>query len=301
MTVRVRLLGRPGIDVDSEQPCPQPRGRKSWAVLARVTLAERPPTRRQLADELFAETDDPLAALRWCLADLRRALGLPGLLRGDSLVISPNELWLDVWALADGALPATQLGGVLLDGVELRDCPEFDMWLLIARSHWAVRSREELHQRALRLLVSGEPGAAADLARRAVQLDSRDESAHELFLRALVADGRAGLARAHLAVYEGSCVADGLSISPALRAAARDPSEPPVGLRVGVLASSLLAAGIAALDAGAADGGIETLRRAADASTGADPRLRAEIFLALGSALVHAVRGFDGEGARRAA
>jgi hypothetical protein len=44
MTVRVRLLGHPGIDVDS---------------------------------------DDPLAALRWCLADVRPPLGLPGLLRGE--------------------------------------------------------------------------------------------------------------------------------------------------------------------------------------------------------------------------
>ncbi|MDQ1422061.1 MAG: hypothetical protein QOJ52_4023, partial [Acidimicrobiaceae bacterium] len=73
--------------------------------------------------------------------------------------------------------------------------------------------------------------------------------------------------------------------------------ERPVGLRAGVLASSLLAAGIAALDAGAADGGIETLRRAADAAAQADPGLQADVFLALGSALVHAVRGFDGEGA----
>jgi DNA-binding SARP family transcriptional activator len=302
MTVWVSLLGRPRMKVDGEQPYPQPRGRKSWAVLARVALADLPLSRRQLAEELFAETDDPLAALRWCLADLRRALGLPGLLRGNSLVLGPNEagpngMWLDVWALADGTLPPAQIGGALLEGIELRDCPEFDLWLLIARTQWAVRSLEELRQGALRCLTGGDAAAASSLAQRAVQLDWRDESAQELFLRALVADGRAGVARAHLAAYEGSCAAEGLCISPALRDASRDRSEQPVGLRAGVLASSLLAAGTAALAAGAADGGIETLRRAADAAAGADSPLQADVFLALGSALVHAVRGFDGEGA----
>ena len=37
--------------------------------------AERPPPRSQLAGLLFAEADDPAAALRWSLAELRRGLG----------------------------------------------------------------------------------------------------------------------------------------------------------------------------------------------------------------------------------
>ena len=82
MTRRVRLLGRPRIE-DDGQRCPPPRSLKSWAVLARVALAERRIERRELAAELFGEADDPLGALRWCLADLRRSLGQPGLLRDD--------------------------------------------------------------------------------------------------------------------------------------------------------------------------------------------------------------------------
>ena len=80
MSLRVRLLGRPCIEGEDGQPCEPPRGRKSWALLARVALAERPLTRNELASELFA---DPLAALRWCLADLRRCCQDPQLLRGD--------------------------------------------------------------------------------------------------------------------------------------------------------------------------------------------------------------------------
>jgi hypothetical protein len=60
----------------------------------------------------------------------------------------------------------------------------------------------------------------------------------------------------------------------------------------------LLRAGNAALDAGAADAGVDTLRRAAEeAERAGDALLHANVLRALGSALVHSVRGFDGEGA----
>ena len=65
-----------------------------------------------------------------------------------------------------------------------------------------------------------------------------------------------------------------------------------------MVAKSLLRAGKAALDAGSADAGVETLRRAAEeAERARDPLVLADVLTALGSALVHAVRGFDGEGA----
>jgi DNA-binding SARP family transcriptional activator len=76
VTRRARLLGSPRIE-DNGQPCPPPRGLKSWAVLARVALAERPVGRRELAAESFGEADDPLGALRWSLADLRRSSACP--------------------------------------------------------------------------------------------------------------------------------------------------------------------------------------------------------------------------------
>ena len=67
----------------SSPPIREPSGFAEWvasrpaeekdALLARVALAERPVGRRELAGQLFGEADDPLGALRWCLADLRRA------------------------------------------------------------------------------------------------------------------------------------------------------------------------------------------------------------------------------------
>jgi hypothetical protein len=115
VTRRVRLLGLPRIE--DGQLCPPPRGLKSWAVLARVALAGRPVGRSELAGKLFGEADDPLGALRWCLADLRRSLGLPSLLHGDPLALSPGELWVDVRALEDGSLPGEDIGGELLGPV----------------------------------------------------------------------------------------------------------------------------------------------------------------------------------------
>ena len=299
MSVRVRLLGHPRFEDAAGQPRQPPRGQKSWALLGRVALADRPMTRSELAAELFGEADDPLGALRWCLADLRRGCQDPQLLRGDPVTLTAGSLWLDVLALWDGSLPAAETGGEFLAGVEPRNCPAFDMWLMLARGRCAARSMEELRQAALRLLTAGDAEAAAELAGRAAALDPLDESAQELFLRALVAAGHPARAAVHLVACEAALAREGVVPSPALRAAAlAPPGAPAAGLRAGSVARSLLRAGTAALDAGSADAGIETLRRAADeAGRAKDPLLHADVLRTLGAALVHSVRGFDGEGA----
>ena len=300
MSVRVRLLGHPRFDDGAGQPRQPPRGQKSWALLGRVALADRPMTRSELAGELFGEADDPLGALRWCLADLRRSCQDPRLLRGDPVTLTGGLLWLDVLAMWDGSLPAADIGGEFLAGVEPRNCPAFDMWLMLARGRCAARSMEELRRAALRLLTAGDAEAAAGLAGRAAALDPLDESAQELFLRALMAAGHPARAAVHLAACETTFAREGITASQALRAAALTPRSTPAAglLRAGAVARSLLRAGTAALDAGSADAGIETLRRAAeDAERAKDPLLHADVLRTLGAALVHSVRGFDGEGA----
>jgi hypothetical protein len=106
-----------------------------------------------------------------------------------------------------------------------------------------------------------------------------------------------GRAAGHLSACEALFAREGPPCSPALRSAALA-AAPPTGLRAGVVARSLLRAGKASLDAGSADAGVETLRRAADeAERARDPLVLADVLSTLGSALVHTVRGFDGEGA----
>ncbi|WP_326551806.1 AfsR/SARP family transcriptional regulator [Micromonospora sp. NBC_01813] len=298
MHKQIRLLGRPRIE-GGGQPCPQPRGFKPWALLARIALSERPVSRRELAGQLFSDANDPLGALRWSLADLRRSLDLPDVLRGDPVCLTPDQVWVDVWALEDGTLPAAEISGELLEGIELQNCPRFETWILMARPRSVARSMEELRRQALELLTAGDAEQAVTVAGRSAGLDPLDEPAQELFLRALVAAGHEGQASVHLASCAATFAREGLVVSPALRAAARGRRPGPrTGLRARVVAASLLRAGNAALDAGAADAGIETLRRAADEALRAhDLALQADILRALGGALVHAVRGFDGEGA----
>lgn len=268
-------------------------------MLARVALADRPLGRTELAAELFAEADDPLGAVRWCLADLRRCLDDPQLLRGDPVSLPASSMWLDVWALRDGALAADDIGGALIEGVDPRNCPGFQTWLLLARGQCAARSMEELRQATLRLVAAGDATAATGPAGRAATLDPLDEGAQELLLRTLVAAGHPARASVQLALCEATFAREGLVPSPALRAAAcASAPRPRAGLRAGVVAGALLRAGTAALDAGSVDAGIETLRRAAEeAEQSGDAELHADVLRRLGGALVHAVRGFDGEGA----
>lgn len=298
MNARVRLLGPPRLEGFAESHS-SPRGKKSWALFARVALAERPVSRRELVDELFTEANDPLGALRWCLADLRRALQDPGLLRGDFLSLARTGMTVDAWELIDGTLDPDEIGGYFLDGVSVRDAPGFETWLLLMRGHLRARSLDELRREALALLGAGQTERSSAVAGRAAALEPLDEDAQELFLRVLVADGRSGLAALHLACCEATFTREGLGISPALRAAVRIGDDRPRGrLQAGVVASSLLRSGSDAIDAGSVDAGIETLRRAAEEATiSSDQRLHIDVLMTLGAALVHATRGFDGEGA----
>src|SRR4051794_10264933 len=100
--VTIRLLGQPALERDG-RPAVPPRGRKSWALLAYLLLAERPASRQHLAELLFADADDPLGALRWTLAELRRALGVPGLFAGDPVAAPVDDaVVVDVRLPADG-------------------------------------------------------------------------------------------------------------------------------------------------------------------------------------------------------
>jgi hypothetical protein len=87
VALTIRLLGPPAIERDGG-PAPPPRGRKAWALLAYLLLADRPPGRRHLAELLFPDADDPLGALRWTLAQLRRTPAAPQLFGGDPVATS---------------------------------------------------------------------------------------------------------------------------------------------------------------------------------------------------------------------
>jgi DNA-binding SARP family transcriptional activator len=304
VVVRIRLLGPPAIERDGV-PAPPPRGRKAWALLAYLLLAERPPSRRHLAELLFGEADDPLGALRWSLAELRRALGAPGLFGGDPVATTLGDgVEVDLHALTGEPADARSLlalDGELLDGLGVAASPTFESWLVVERYRLAAAAEARLRQAALALLASGQAGAAVAYASRAVARNPLEEGNHELLARSLAASGDRAAALRQVAVCEDILRRElGVEASPALAEAAAAPAGSPRGRpATGVAAvTSQLDAGRAAIAAGAVEAGIDSLRRAcADASAGHGPALQGRALAALGGALVHAVRGRDEEGA----
>ncbi|MDI3335804.1 BTAD domain-containing putative transcriptional regulator [Defluviimonas aestuarii] len=303
--MKICLVGKPKIVGPDGKPRPVP-GQQSWAVLARLLQAKRPLSRRELASDVFPNTEDPLGALRWCLASLRRATGAETL-QGDPIQLNlPEGTSVDVWNLSDAGCDAPDCGS-FLEGVEPVASAEFSTWLMIEREHIAGKIYERLRRDSIKSLSVGDIDRALDLAMQAVKCRPLDESAHIILVKCLAASGSIASAVAHVDATEKEFLREtGERPSNALRAAARKTiADAPEGVPKGAVVDSLIKSGVAAVSAGAVDAGLDCLRRAAaDAEALGDEHLAASALQELGSALVHAVRGFDDEGAivlRRAA
>jgi len=97
---------------------------------------------------LFENAEDPLAALRWNLSELRRALG-PESLRGDAIGLKKHSLgFIDVDVLLRGSasdgVSLPNLGRELLEGLSFPSSPSFDVWLQAERRRIEATSRAVL-------------------------------------------------------------------------------------------------------------------------------------------------------------
>ena len=305
MSLSIHLLARPSLERDGER-APSPRGWKAWGLLAYLTLSRvREPSREHLAELLFAEADDPLGAVRWNLAELRRRLGAQTLAQGSTRLTLPPDAFVDVDALLGGspqeAVDLPGLGQELLEGMDFGTLPGFDTWLLNERRRLLGAAESALHDAALDLLAGGEPSRAVPLATRLVELNALDENFHEVLIRSYAESGDREAAQRQL----GRCVELlrselGREPGPSVLAAAK--AEPPgPGPTVGsgggqVVVRAQLETGRSAIDAGAIDAGLASLTSAAAvASASGDRELESEALLALGIALVHSGRSRDEE------
>ena len=300
----IRLLGTPSIEIDGV-PTAGPRGRKAWGLLALLTLTEQAPSRQRLAGLLFGSADDPMGALRWNLAELRRALGSSATVDGDPVCLCWSlDTLVDAVALdadPDRWVDGEQPPGELLAGIALPDCAAFEVWLTIERRRQSAAIQAVLHELGLNRLAASRPHEASRIAARLVEMNPYDENHHVLLVRSLA---MAGDRRAAQEASDRACSLFrrelGVEPSPAIREASMarfgSPSAP---VMVGVPAArAQLEAGKAAISAGAVDAGIECLRRGVDELRfGPDYALLATALCELGSALVHSVRGRDEEGA----
>lgn len=297
--MKIRLLGAPAI-ADAAGQAQSLKGQQAWALLARLLMTPRPLGRRVLAAELFPDTADPLGALRWSLAALRKAMGCPERLRGDPVETGlPDGTEVDVLQLDTEGFDVETAGG-LLDGIDPQCSPEFATWLLLARERVASVIDARIRQQSQAAIAVGDHERAIRLAALGVGRRPFDESLHILLVKGLTTAGRFDAACQHVDATHAMFEAEiGESPSAALRSAARRTlSSPPSGVSPRAVVESLIESGRSALSAGAVDAGVDCLRRAAtDAQACADARLQARTLVELGAALVHAVRGHDDEGA----
>lgn len=302
MSLSIHLLGRPIIESSSDDLY-QMRSQKSWGLLAYLILNERPQNRTRLAGLLFDSADDPLRALRWSLAEIRRALGEGASIDGDPVVLRlPPGTVVDLEVITHGswedavALPG--LGSELLEGAAFRGAAAFETWLLTERRHLAATSEAILHEAALTAMSRGSIKQATEYASRVVSMNPLDENHQTLLIRSYRMAGDQEAAARQLAACidlfaRELGVAPGPSVYDAMRA-------PPERGTVPVDRSSVEAqveAGAAAVSAGAVETGVHSLRTAVALADATDsPMLRITARLALAEALIHSLRGRDEEG-----
>ncbi len=305
MAIVANLLGPPLVVRDGVVFA-APKGKKVWALLAYLALADRAPSRQQLGDLLFPDAEDPAGALRWNLSELRRLLGGPETVGSGNVVQLrlPEGSVVDVHVLLGGAsfeaLELPGLGRELLEGVMIDASPGFDAWLLGERRRLQRVSGSVLREGALRALASGHAPTAVELATRLIAADPLNEDAHILLVRAFAGTGDAVAVDRQLSASTDVIRRElGIEPGPELAEAARLdvplPAWSPRGGRAALQA--LVESGGAAVSAGATEAGVETLRGAVAACHEAgEAALEALACLALGTALVHATKGRDEEG-----
>lgn len=297
----VALLGTPRIEHGSVESSP-PKGKKAWGLLAYLLLSPGPHTRAHVSGLLFANADDPLGALRWNLAQLRKTLTLPESLRGSRLQLRvPPDAVFDIHVLSTctwtEAVRLRGLGRDLLEGMDFSSEPGFETWLMLERQRVRGIARGVLREAAAACLGTGRPELAADFATRAIGLDPFDEASHELLIRAFAAGGFhdeameavqrcTDIFREELGCEPGAAIKNALT-------EVRTPVPASMGT---ASARAQLELGRSAIKAGAVDTGIESLRTAVRvAEESSDQSLLSESLFALAYALIHAVRGRDGE------
>jgi DNA-binding SARP family transcriptional activator len=297
----VQLLGRPCLRVDGATGY-RFRSRKSWALLALLLLGERPPSRSQLATLLFADAEDPLRALRWSLAEIRRGLGPVAQLDGDPVRLDlPDGTTVDADVLVHGhwsrAVVLPGLGADLLDGLALQNAPAFESWLLSQRRRLSAATESILHEGALGHLARGDLDDARELAVRASLMNPLDENHQALLIRLYRLAGDDEAAERQFAAWSTTAERElGAAPGPAVLLALRERRRPLVEVDETAV-RAILEAGSAALSAGAVPAGVSSFATAVRlADQAGSSSLGVETRLVLAEALVHSMGGADEQG-----
>jgi DNA-binding SARP family transcriptional activator len=302
MGSEVRLLGPPLIQRDGG---PQRlSGRKAWGLLAYLLLETRPPTRRELAEHLTNDTNDPLASLRWHLLQVRRAIEPSEVVEaGGRLTFRPSsDTSIDVHEVFTGAVDPDRVQhlctGDLLEGIAFDDLPTFDMWLSLQRARVTAACADILRWSAITLSRS-KPSRALSLIGLGLLRDPFDDALHQLAVETHVALGDHASADGHIERVKNLYREElGTEPSASILGAIQPARARPNGFPVpdDVTAETLIEVAQARLADADFERALDTARRAVSAAAASgDGRLEARALMTLAGALIHTIHGRDHE------
>lgn len=234
--IKLHFLGPVEAQIDG-QPLPF-RSHKALALLARLIVDEQPVTRLALIDLFWPDKSekDGRNNLSWTLSHIHKVI--PNCLQAGRRSVAftlPEGCWVDILEFrqreGEGTSEAlselaTLYRGGFLDGLELSDCPEFELWVLGQREAWRRRASAALERLTAYHSRQQAYEAALATARRWLALDDWEEKAHRQLMWLLAVSGRKTEALAH---YERlrQILDENLAVTPAaetdaLAAAIRD-------------------------------------------------------------------------------
>jgi LuxR family maltose regulon positive regulatory protein len=200
-------FGSPTIECNNESPHLETR--KAVALLAYISLSPAPTSRENLAMLFWPEYDQAhaLGNLRRTLSSINHTLG-PNILESSRETISLNSnalIWHDVnefhtlftnvkahnhleFELCPDCLRDLEKSIILyrgdyLEGLNLRDCPEFDDWQYLQRESYLSDFTSILQKLAQAYSALGEWERAIERARHWVRLDRLNETAQRLLMQ----------------------------------------------------------------------------------------------------------------------
>lgn len=199
----IRLLGELVLGQSGSR---LPPSRRTRALLAYLTVERRAHSRQRLCDLFWSGPNDPRAALRWSLSKLRSVLPIetdgehvqvdPALVSDTSFVERALAPGVSNVTSADLEQVAQLFRGEPLEGLDIRDCFQFQEWLVATREHWRARQLAVLDELVARLRVAA-PESALVHARKRVTVDPLVEAGHVAVVELLGAAGRVKEAIAH--------------------------------------------------------------------------------------------------------
>jgi DNA-binding SARP family transcriptional activator/tetratricopeptide (TPR) repeat protein len=222
----VRLLGTVEVERDGE-PVRGFRSRKALAFLGYLAVQGQPVSRERLAD-LFWEGKAEArgrANLSWVVH--RVSTLIPDCLQADRHSVRFVRIpacWVDTDAFDDLEVQGdpTSLAaavalyrGQFLEGMTLKGCTEFELWLVGERERWHRRAASVLQELIGHHSQRGEYGQGARFAQRMLALEPWREEGHRQVMRFLSWSGQRGAA---LAQYKAcrQVLAEVLDVEPAL-------------------------------------------------------------------------------------